>query len=144
MGRSVPYLARTAAAFFAVVAQLVFAGSAHFCDMPCCASTSAAKCCQVLTRAPADIDSQCPLCREAEKEQEQPVPCRCQLDARHDAAATSVARTSIDLRAIDQVVVAAINDVAARTAAQSIRRIVDENREIPYRPPRIEFGVWRN
>lgn len=144
MGRAAPYLIRLSAAFLAVVGQLAFAGSSHFCDMPCCATRGAASCCQTPTPAPDLGEAHCPLCHEAEERPEQRVPCRCQLDTRHEDAATTPARASIDLRAIDQVVVATLHDVTIRPTPEFCRRIIDESREIPYRPPRIVLGVWLN
>jgi hypothetical protein len=144
MSRAAPLFARIAAACLAVVGPLAAMSMGHFCDMACRANPAAANCCQTKPKVADDADSHCPLCHEAEREQEQRVPCRCHPNSRHDEAATSPPCTSIDVRAIDQVVVATVHDTPSRLTAELIRRMIDESREIPYRPSRIVFGVWRN
>jgi len=127
----------------ALIAQVVLAGSGSCCDPDCCTGFEADRCCPP-SSSPATRESACPLCQAVGGDQGQQVPCRCHLDARHDAVATAPARAPIGIGAIDHDFVVLFHDLITTPRASLFRRMLEASRVIPSRPPRITFGVWRN
>ena len=135
---------RLSLACVAIIAQVLLAGSGCCHDLSCCTRVDGDDRCRLPVVAPATAGSACPLCRVDGSDQGQRMPCRCRLGARHDDVATSPARAVFDGGAFDTDFVALRPDMISPPSASLFRRMLDGSREIPSRPLRITFGVWRN
>jgi hypothetical protein len=128
----------------AVIGQLVSASAACACEKPCCSAPTETSCCASILSGEPDACSPCPLCGPQRCEEVPSPPCHCQLQTRHDSAATAEGRTVRDLRQSDAVChVLAVED-SSPSSGELNRVVLAASQTIPYRPPRIVFGVWRN
>jgi len=138
------HLGRFLIACAAVIGQFIPASAVWACGKSCCSVSVSRSCCQRLLSAEQDPDSQCPLCRPQSTEQKPAPPCHCHLKARHDSATTAEGRAALDLQAPDLFAVVRVSDDTEGASAELMRLALAAGAIIPYRPPRIVFGVWRN
>ena len=131
-------------AFAAVIGQFIPASAVWACGKSCCSASASQSCCQRILSTEQDLDSQCPLCRPQPAEQKSTPPCHCHLTARHESATMVEGRAAFDLQHPDHFAVARVSDDSAEASAELMRLALAAGESIPYRPPRIVFGVWRN
>jgi len=137
-------LGRFLIACAAVIGQFIPASAVWACGKSCCSASASQSCCQRILSTEQDLDSQCPLCRPQPAEQKSTPPCHCHLTARHESATMVEGRAAFDLQHPDHFAVARVSDDSAEASAELMRLALAAGESIPYRPPRIVFGVWRN
>jgi hypothetical protein len=138
------FFGRFLVAFAAVLGQFIPAPLVWACGNSCCSASASQSCCQRPLSAEPDSDSQCPLCRAQSTELKPTPPCHCRLKARHDSATTAEGRAALDLQAPDHFAVVRVSDESKEASSELMRLALAAGETIPYRPPRIVFGVWRN
>lgn len=138
------HLCRLLVAFAAVAGQFIPASAVWQCGKSCCSASASESCCQRILSTEPDLDSQCPLCRPQPAEQKSTPPCHCHLKARHESATKVEGRAALDLQHPDHFAVVRLSDDSAESSAKLMRSVLAAVETIPYRPPRIVFGVWRN
>jgi len=138
------HLGRVLIAFAAVIGQFIPASAVWACGKSCCSASANQSCCQRILSAEQDFDSQCPLCRPQPAEQKSTPPCHCHLKARHESATKVEGRAALDLQHPDHFAVVRVSDDSAEASAELTRLALAAGETIPYRPPRIVYGVWRN
>lgn len=127
----------------AVVAQAPPAMPCFGCDRPCCADRASG---HAAVDTDGEVASGCPLCSAAHPRpaDTSDLPCRCQLDARHDQP-VSLSRGAD--RAGDERSPAHGPAVARPPVPPLLgisREYLATSLAVPIRPPRVLFGVWRN
>lgn len=137
------HLSRFLIAFAAVIGQFVPASATWACGESCCSGSASQSCCTQVGPAEQDLDSECLLCSPQPVEGCAP-PCYCHQKARHDSATRVEACRPLDLQQPDQFAVVRVCDDSAEPSAELMRLVLAAGEIIPYRPPRILFGVWRN
>lgn len=137
------HLSRFLIALAAVIGQFVPASAAWACGKSCCSGSASQRCCSQVGPAEQGLDSECLLCSPQPVE-ECPPPCYCHQKARHDSATKVEACRPLDLQQPDQFAVVRVYDDSAEASAELMRLALAAGEIIPYRPPRILFGVWRN
>ena len=128
----------------AVMGQFIPAPTVWACGKPCCSVSASQSCCQRILLTERDVDTQCPLCRPQPTEQSSRPPCHCHLKARHDSATKVEGSAALDLQHPDHFVVVRVPDDSEESSGELTRLALAAGEIIPYRPPRIVFGVWRN
>lgn len=131
-------------AFVAVAGHFIPASAVWACGKSCCSAWASHSCCQRILTNDQDLGSQCPLCRPQPTEQRSTPPCHCHLRARHDSATKAEARVALDGQHPGSFAVGRISDESAEAADELTRSALAAGETIPYRPPRIVYGVWRN
>jgi len=137
------HLSRFLIAFAAVIGQFVPASAAWVCGEFGCSGSASQSCCTQVGPAEQDINLQCSLCSPQPVEGSAP-PCYCHQKARHDSATKVEACRPLDLQQPDHFAVVRVYDDSAEASAELMRLVLAAGEIIPYRPPRILFGVWRN
>ncbi|MCE9629850.1 MAG: hypothetical protein K8S94_03910 [Planctomycetia bacterium] len=128
----------------AVIGQFIPASAVWACGKSCCSASASQSCCKHILSAEQDFGAQCSLCRPQQTEQRPAPPCHCHLKARHDSATTVEGHAALDLQLPDHYAVVRVSDDSAEASAELMRLALAAGETIPYRPPRIVFGVWRN
>jgi hypothetical protein len=137
-------LVRFLVACAAVIGQFIPASAVWACGKSCCSASAQQSCCQRMLSTEQDPDSGSPLCKPQPAEQKSTPPCHCHLKARHDSATKFEGRVALDLQHPDHFAVVRASDDSAEASAELTRLALAAGETIPYRPPRIVFGVWRN
>jgi len=139
------HFGRFLVAFVAVVGQFIPASAVWACGESCCSASASQPCCKsVLSNEQDAASPQCPLCRAERTDPRPAPPCHCHLKARHEAATTAHGRAELDLQGSQHFEFVRIGDDSAEPSAELMRLALAVGDTIPYRPPRIVFGVWRN
>jgi hypothetical protein len=138
------HLGRFLIACVAVIGQFIPASAVWACGKSCCSASASQSCCQRTLSTEQDPDLGCPLCRPQRTEQKSPPPCHCHLKARHDSATKVAGRAALDLQHLDHFAVVRVSNDSEETSAELTRLALAAGETIPYRPPRIMYGVWRN
>ena len=128
----------------AVIGQFIPASAVWACGKSCCSAQASQTCCQRILSPEQDLDSHCPLCGPQPAEQKFAPPCHCHLKARHESATKVEGRAALDLQHPDHFAVVRVSDDSTEASAELMRLALAAGESIPYRPPRIVFGVWRN
>lgn len=144
MSSSQLFFGRFLIALAAALGPFIPAPLVWACGSSCCSASASQSCCQRTLSEQPNSDSQCPLCRPQSTEQKPAPPCHCHLKARHDSATIAEGRATLDLQAQDQFAVVLVADHTKGASAELMRLALAAGDTIPYRPPRIMFGVWRN
>lgn len=138
-------LGRVVIAVAAVVGQFIPAPIVWACGDECCSASTSRSCCTRNPSAEQEPDSPCPLCGAERSERRPAAPCRCHLKARHDPATKLDGCVPLDLHDTGGCTVGRVaNDDGAETTGELVRAALAAGEMIPYRPPRIVCGVWRN
>jgi hypothetical protein len=137
-------VADLAIGYLAIGGQFIPASAVWACGKTCCSASASQSCCKNFPSTEQDLDSACPLCATQRTDQRHAPPCHCHLKARHNSATTAKGRAALDLQAQDQAAVVRLTDDSAGASAELTRLALAAGDTIPYRPPRIVYGVWRN
>ena len=137
-------LGRFLVACAAVIGQFIPTSAVWACGKSCCSASATQSCCQGILSTEQAPDSGCPLCRPRPIEQRSAPPCHCHLKARHDSATKVEGYAPLDLQYPDHFAVVQVSDESAESSAGLTRLALAAGATIPYRPPRIVYGVWRN
>jgi hypothetical protein len=138
------HFGRFLVAFVAVVGQFIPVSAVWACGKSCCSASTSQSCCKSVLSNEQDPASQCPLCRAERTDRRPAPPCHCHLKARHESATTAKGRAELDFQVSQHFEVVRIYDDSAEASAELTRLAIAAGDTIPYRPPRIVFGVWRN